>query len=174
MATLEKLVRTVEALKLHQNPSSVSLDETMSKKDKIAHCVSVTDLVCSQGGKNSPEAAKCLVMAIEMFFTLLDDQDADIRMVADENLNRMTRSLGESNIGRLQVSQESEESRVYEEVRLIGDFLRSSSTRKSKRTGAPGACGPQCPGSPGWPSTSAPPSVDHTSSTCCRVWRPWP
>ena len=104
MATLEKLVRTVEALKLTQNPSSVSLDETMSKKDKMSHCVSVTDLVCSQGGKNSPEAAKCLVMAIEMFFTLLDDQDADIRMVADENLNRMTRSLGESNIGRLQVS----------------------------------------------------------------------
>lgn len=104
MATLEKLVRTVEALKLTQNPSSVSLDETMSKKDKMSHCVSVTDLVCSQGGKNSPEAAKCLVMAIEMFFTLLDDQDADIRMVADENFNRMTRSLGESNIGRLQVS----------------------------------------------------------------------
>ena len=26
MATLEKLVRTVEALKLHQNPSSVSLE----------------------------------------------------------------------------------------------------------------------------------------------------
>ena len=102
MATLEKLVRTVEALKLTQNPSSV--DETISKKYKMSHCVSVTDLVCSQGSKNSPEAAKCLVMAIEMFFTLLDDQDADIRMVADENLNRMTRSLGESNIGRLQVS----------------------------------------------------------------------
>ena len=93
-------------LKLHQNPISVSLDETMSKKDKIAHClsVSVTDLGCSKGGKISPEAAKCHVMAIEMFFTLLDDQDADIRMVADENMNRMTRSIGESNIGKLQVS----------------------------------------------------------------------
>ena len=47
MATLEKLVRTVEALKLHQTPS-VSLDETMTKKDKISHCVSVTDVLCSQ------------------------------------------------------------------------------------------------------------------------------
>ena len=47
MATLEKLVRTVEALKLHQTPS-VSLDETMSRKDKISHCVSVTDVLCSQ------------------------------------------------------------------------------------------------------------------------------
>ena len=47
MATLEKLVRTVEALKLHQTPS-VSLDETMTRKDKISHCVSVTDVLCSQ------------------------------------------------------------------------------------------------------------------------------
>ena len=47
MATLEKLVRTVEALKLHQTPS-VTVDETMAKKDKIAHCVSVTDMICSQ------------------------------------------------------------------------------------------------------------------------------
>ena len=62
-------------------------------------------MVCVSDHEYPPRvAAKCLVMAIEMFFTLLDDQDADIRMVADENLNRMTRSLGESNIGRLQVS----------------------------------------------------------------------
>ena len=45
-----------------------------SKKDKIAHCVSVTDVLCSQGLKNSPESAKYLAMAMEMFFTLVDDQ----------------------------------------------------------------------------------------------------
>ena len=120
MATLEKLVRTVEALKLHQTPS-VTVDETMAKKDKIAHCISVTDMICSQvvlnivveidveilpvqGLKNSPESAKYLAMAMEMYFTLVDDQDADVRMVADENLNRVTRSLGDSSVGRLQVS----------------------------------------------------------------------
>ena len=71
MATLEKLVRTV----VHQTPN-ISLDETMTKKDKISHCVSVTDIICSQGSssKNSSEAAKYLAMAMEMFFTLLDDQ----------------------------------------------------------------------------------------------------
>ena len=51
----------------------MSLDETMTKKDKISHCVSVTDVLCSQGIKNSPESAKYLSMAMEMFFTLLDD-----------------------------------------------------------------------------------------------------
>ena len=40
---------------------------------------------------------------MEMYFTLVDDQDADVRMVADENLNRVTRSLGDSSVGRLQV-----------------------------------------------------------------------
>ena len=57
-----------------------------------------------QGLKNSPESAKYLAMAMEMYFTLVDDQDADVRMVADENLNRVTRSLGDSSVGRLQVS----------------------------------------------------------------------
>ena len=56
-----------------------------------------------QGIKNSPESAKYLAMAMEMYFTLVDDQDADVRMVADENLNRVTRSLGDSSVGRLQV-----------------------------------------------------------------------
>jgi len=112
MATLEKLVRTVEALKLHQTPS-VALDETMTKKDKIAHCVSVTDILCSQGLKNSPESAKYLAMAMEMFFTLIDDQDADVRMVSDENLNRVTRSLGDSSVGRLQVE-------LYKEIKKNG------------------------------------------------------
>lgn len=127
MATLEKLVRTVEALKLHQTPS-VTVDETMAKKDKISHCVSVTDIICSQvrvvvmlplhaatlqGLKNSPESAKYLAMAMEMFFTLVDDQDADVRMVADENLNRITRSLGDSSVGRLQVE-------LYKEVKRNG------------------------------------------------------
>ena len=48
----------------------------MTKKDKISHCVSVTDIICSQGSssKNSSEAAKYLAMAMEMFFTLLDDK----------------------------------------------------------------------------------------------------
>ena len=52
-------------------------------------------------------------MAMEMFFTLLDDPESDVRMVADENLNRMTRSLGESNLGKLQVE-------LYKEIKKNG------------------------------------------------------
>ena len=127
MAAFEKIVKSVEALKLHQTPSAVNVDETMTKKDKISHCISVTDVVCSQGSKNSSESAKYLAMAMEMFFTLLDDADADIRMVADENLNRMTRSLGEGNIGRLQVE-------LYKEIKKNGSqrCVRAALTRFSQ------------------------------------------
>ena len=104
----------------------MSLDETMTKKDKISHCVSVTDVLCSQGIKNSPESAKYLSMAMEMFFTLLDDPESDVRMVADENLNRMTRSLGESNLGKLQVE-------LYKEIKKNGSHrsVRAALTRFS-------------------------------------------
>ena len=53
--------------------------------------------------------------------------DADVRMVADENLNKMTRSLGESNIGRLQVE-------LYKEIKKNGSqrCVRSAVTRFSQ------------------------------------------
>jgi hypothetical protein len=40
---------------------------------------------------------------MDMFFTLVDDQDADVRMIADENLNKVIRNVSESQLGRLQV-----------------------------------------------------------------------
>ena len=63
-------------------------------------------------------------MAMEMFFTLLDDPESDVRMVADENLNRMTRSLGESNLGKLQVE-------LYKEIKKNGSLrcVRAALTR---------------------------------------------
>ena len=86
MATLEKLVRTVEALKLHQNPSSVSLDETMSKKDKIAHCVSVTDLLpCLEAlALRSEEAIhETLAQAFPSLFSVLGphSNDNEVRLL---------------------------------------------------------------------------------------------
>ena len=92
-----------------------------------------------QGLKNSPESAKYLAMAMEMYFTLIDDQDADVRMVADENLNRVTRSLGDSSVGRLQVTYIS--SRQFSAFatyvkNLIG--YRLSCTRRSRRMAAVG------------------------------------
>ena len=40
---------------------------------------------------------------MEMFLTLCDDADADVRMTADENINKVIRNVSESQLGRVQV-----------------------------------------------------------------------
>lgn len=75
-----------------------------SKKDKISHCTTIADSLGSQNvSKSNQDFAKYLSMAMEVFFTLCDDPDADVRLTADENLNRVIRTLSENHIGRLQV-----------------------------------------------------------------------
>ena len=84
--------------------SEKKLTPTLWRNSGTAHNFFLwADVLCTQGLKNSPESTKYLAMAMEMFFTLVDDQDSDVRMVADDNLNRVTRSLGDGSVGRLQV-----------------------------------------------------------------------
>ena len=90
-----------------------------------------------QGIKNSPESAKYLAMAMEMYFTLVDDQDADVRMVADENLNRVTRSLGDSSVGRLQVKYKFSETWLWlmVQVELYKEIKKNGSSRWELKPG---------------------------------------
>jgi hypothetical protein len=78
-------------------------------RDKCAHCLAVADALCAQAAsaKSSnatSDFAKYLTLAMEMFFTLIDDADVDVRILADEQLNRLMRALGETYFGRLQVN----------------------------------------------------------------------
>ena len=53
------------------------------KKEKMSHCNMVADNVCSQAGaKNNADFSKYLTVATDMFFTLTNDEDADIRLLA--------------------------------------------------------------------------------------------
>lgn len=73
------------------------------------------------------DLAKYLTMAMEMFFTLLDDPDPDIRQIADENLNRAIRHLIDANAGRVQVE-------LYKELKKNGSSrcLRSALAKFSE------------------------------------------
>jgi hypothetical protein len=53
--------------------------------------------------RTTPESTKYLSTAMDMFFTLCDDHDADVRMIADESLNKVIRNVSESQLGRVQV-----------------------------------------------------------------------
>ena len=49
----------------------------------MSHCNMVADNVCSQAGaKNNADFSKYLTVATDMFFTLTNDEDADIRLLA--------------------------------------------------------------------------------------------
>jgi hypothetical protein len=61
------------------------------------------DGTCRNFSRSSPELTKYLSTAMDMFFTLCDDADADVRMFADEHLNKVIRNVSESHLGRVQV-----------------------------------------------------------------------
>ena len=84
----------------------------------------MADSLCSQQTmtKNSTEFAKILSMGMEMFLTLCDDPDADVRLAADENLNRVIRGISDSNMSRMQVDyfcQSKQKSNLCSTFRLF-------------------------------------------------------
>ncbi|XP_076357189.1 huntingtin isoform X3 [Tachypleus tridentatus] len=142
MATLEKLVKAFEALKVVQQPSpavsgsvkaqnktesevedihssSISYvvsrkrETALSKKEKITHCSTVADAIISQNVKSVADFPKFLGIAMETFFICCDDNDSDVRMVADECLNKTIKTLLESHLARVQVE-------LYKEIKKDG------------------------------------------------------
>lgn len=93
----------------------------------MAHCNAVADNICSQANlKTTTEFSKYLTVATDMFFSLINDEDADIRLLADECLTRIVKHLSESvtNVGRMQVE-------LYKEIKKNGSSksLRSALTK---------------------------------------------
>ncbi|XP_049777630.1 huntingtin [Schistocerca cancellata] len=107
MATLERLVKALETLKvLHVNPQLS--DESSRVKEKIAHCVTIADAMCQTGIKGASNFSHLLSVAIEILLQLCDDQHSDVRMIADESLNRIIRAMADSNIVKIQVELHKE------------------------------------------------------------------
>ncbi|XP_046383294.1 huntingtin isoform X2 [Ischnura elegans] len=107
MATLEKLVKAFEGLKTVQLSSPV-YDESVRKKEKIAHCITIADAMCNSGVKGSHDFSQLISVAIETLLQLCDDQDSNVRMIADESLNRIIRALTDTNVMKIQVELHKE------------------------------------------------------------------
>lgn len=118
MANLEKLVKAFEALKVFQ-PGSLTDENTrkketvVTKKEKVVNCNIIADCICSNNLRNVVDFPKFLGIAMETFLLLCDDPESDVRMVADECLNRTIKTLLETNLGRLQVE-------LYKEIKKNG------------------------------------------------------
>ncbi|KAK3589444.1 hypothetical protein CHS0354_020780 [Potamilus streckersoni] len=119
MATIEKLIKAFEALKVFQ-AASLNVEDVVkrkeqhiSKKEKMSNCNLVADCICAPNMRSISDFPKFLGIAMETFLHMCDDPESDVRMVADECLNRTIKTLLETNLGRLQVE-------LYKEIKKNG------------------------------------------------------
>ncbi|XP_069797989.1 huntingtin isoform X3 [Narcine bancroftii] len=120
MATMEKLMKAFESLKsFQQGPSSEEpgqkpkKESATTKKDRVTHCLTICENIVAQSLRNSPEFQRLLGIAMEMFLLCCDDTESDVRMVADECLNKIIKALTDSNLPRLQLE-------LYKEIKKNG------------------------------------------------------
>ncbi|XP_051558826.1 huntingtin-like isoform X2 [Myxocyprinus asiaticus] len=120
MATMEKLMKAFESLKsFQQQQGPLSAEELVqkqkkdlatTKKDRVTHCMTICENIMAQSLRTSPEFQKLLGIAMEMFLLCSDDKESDVRMVADECLNKIIKALMDSNLPRLQLE-------LYKEIK---------------------------------------------------------
>lgn len=106
MATQEKLLKSIQNLqtlitsnqldvaaryKGHKSIKQIFKTKLYiyRKKEKIQHCNFITEAMSNSTVKIAQNFSTLLTSTIEMFLKLIDDPDADVRMVADESLNRI-------------------------------------------------------------------------------------
>ncbi|NWW82021.1 HD protein, partial [Climacteris rufus] len=124
MATMEKLTKAFESLRsFQQQQGPAALPEeplqrpkkelSATKKDRVNHCLTICENIVAQSLRNSPEFQKLLGIAMELFLLCSEDAESDVRMVADECLNKVIKALMDSNLPRLQLE-------LYKEIKKNG------------------------------------------------------
>lgn len=88
-------------------------EQAATKKDRVTHCLTICENIIAQSLRTSPEFQKLLGIAMEMFLLCSDDSESDVRMVADECLNKIIKALMDSNLPRLQLE-------LYKEIKKNG------------------------------------------------------
>ncbi|XP_069698723.1 huntingtin isoform X2 [Periplaneta americana] len=108
MATLDKLLKSLESLKFLQLSPALSEETSLRRKEKIGHCLAIADAMCHSGVRGAPNFSNLLSIAIEILLQLCDDPHSDVRMIADESLNRVIRAMADSNVVKIQVELHKE------------------------------------------------------------------
>ncbi|ESO07434.1 hypothetical protein HELRODRAFT_170769 [Helobdella robusta] len=85
----------------------------LTKKEKIQNSNVITDCLTSTHLRTNPDFSKFLSASIELMLSLSDDEESDVRIVADECLNKIIKSLTETHISRIQVE-------LYKEIKKNG------------------------------------------------------
>lgn len=62
-----------------------------SRKEKVSCCAIIVEGICSPTVRQNTKFPQILSAAIETLLALCNDKESDVRMVADESLNRIIR-----------------------------------------------------------------------------------
>ncbi|XP_023290265.1 huntingtin [Orussus abietinus] len=113
MAGLNNVIKAMEFLKGLQDENITSQDSAMRKKEVMVSCVAIADGICSPNIKTASRFSHILGVSIQTLLALCDDPESDVRMVADECLNRIIRAMTNGNILKVQVE-------LYNEIKRNG------------------------------------------------------
>ncbi|XP_034181194.2 huntingtin [Osmia lignaria lignaria] len=112
MATLNNVLKAIEALKSTQESNNV-LSDLNTRKDKLACCMTIAEGMCSPSVKLASKFPQILSLSIETLLKLCNDDESDVRMVADETLNKIIRAMADSNVVKVQIE-------LYNEIKRNG------------------------------------------------------
>ncbi|KAF5303786.1 hypothetical protein FQR65_LT08121 [Abscondita terminalis] len=107
MATQEKLIKSLEFLRGLMNSTS-SVDIALRKKEKIQHCNVITETMGNSTIRIAPNFGYLLGFCMDVLLQLCDDPEADVRMMADESLNRLIRDMSNGNMSKIQIELHKE------------------------------------------------------------------
>ncbi|XP_073969271.1 huntingtin isoform X3 [Rhodnius prolixus] len=108
MSTLEKLAKALEALKITHSSTTAVEESNIRTKEKISLCVLVADMICSPEARLADSFSNLLSYSMETLFKMCEDQDSNIRMIADECLNRIIRIHMHTNMGKVNLELHKE------------------------------------------------------------------
>lgn len=95
------MLRSFDTLKA--SPATEEEDSYAKRKERLAACAYLSETVCTQSLKTNPDFHNLLAVSVAGLLQACDDCASDVRMNADECLNRMIKNLLDSHLGRLQV-----------------------------------------------------------------------
>ncbi len=89
MASLEKLVKTIDQLRAFENVTA-TLDTGSVKKKEIRLLLSnLVDLNCNSNVQNHKDFVSYISPSIDTLIRLFDSKDSDIRLASDEGLYKV-------------------------------------------------------------------------------------
>ncbi|XP_066917148.1 huntingtin-like isoform X4 [Clytia hemisphaerica] len=109
----QKSVAVAEGNETTSSPNPKKKDSQLTIRERINFCNVISDYLPMQTVKDINEFPRLLTLAMELLLVSCDDNEADVRLVAGESINKIMKAFLDSNIGRIQVE-------LYKEIKKNG------------------------------------------------------